>query len=164
MMRIIVAMCLVCFLAACGGSKENGKAGGDLKDEMNEDMKASLAMKGGPIPPNHCRIVGTIIAVDESYRGSSEGDPCSKAPCMATVRVDSVIGYGSAFGGTVGVGSEISVKFSYTLGPSQEVFPDQSMSLPGMKMGSRFQADVQSAGEMLAGGGAKYTIGSYEAR
>lgn len=105
-----------------------------------------------PVAPGHCRIVGTIVEVQGPDRGAASGEPCSKFPCSATVLVDSVLGYGSAFPGALAARQVIEVRFQYTLAPSREAFPKETFSLPGLSPGQRFRADVSGFEEMLAPG------------
>jgi hypothetical protein len=118
------------------------------------------------IPPNHCRLIGTVLKVHEVESALNSDDPCSRFPCTATVRVDSIVGYGSAFGGALGIGQEIEVQFLYTLAPSEEAYPSESFSLPGLGDGDRFGADLRGAQEtMLLGAGkeeSRYAVALYK--
>ena len=94
------------------------------------------------IPPSRCRLVGTIVAIDSGFRSSNANEPCSRVPCRASVRVDSVLGYGPGFPTVLSRSEEIYVKFAFTLGPTRELFPNMSEFYPGLGVGSTFTADV----------------------
>lgn len=96
-----------------------------------------------PLPPNTCRVRSTIVAIDTSFAGASASDPCAKFPCKATVRVDEVVGYGSAFERTLSAGQTVTVTFAYTLVPTRLAYPDMKPGLPGLEVGSSFIADVE---------------------
>jgi len=128
---------------ACRSSEETNS---EEKEEVTEMQRPPDPGPG--IPPGHCRLVGTIIAVD-SLLSTDGNDPCSKAPCTATVKVEQIIGYGSGFTSTFGKGSEVRVRFQYTLGPSSEIFPLMSPGLPGLQKGSKFQADIRTGPALM---------------
>jgi len=96
-----------------------------------------------PLPPNTCRVRSTIVAIDTSFTDASSSDPCAKFPCKATVRIDEVIGYGSAFDRTLSAGQTVAVTFAYTLVSTRLTYPDMKPGLPGLEVGSSFIADVE---------------------
>ncbi len=98
-----------------------------------------------PLPPNTCRVRSTIVAIDTSFTGASSSDPCAKFPCEATVRIDEVLGYGSAFDRTLSAGETVTVTFAYTLAPTRLAYPDMKPGLPGLEVGSSFTADIEGA-------------------
>lgn len=139
---LFLAVPFTIFLISCGSTKET-------TDRSDQAQIAAPA-----VPPGHCRIVGTIVKV-EVVRSAKSDDPCSKAPCLATVRVDEILGYGSGFGRTLHKADEIQVQFRSTLGPTKEILPQITPPLPGLTVGSKFQADLaagpspaMTAGEM----------------
>lgn len=132
----IVAITVV----ACRSSEDTSK-----EKEVTEMQKPPEPGPG--VPPGQCRIVGTIVVVDPALSGDSN-DPCSKAPCKATVRVDMVEGYGMGFEERIG-NREIEVKFAGTLGE--------------MKVGSRFRASVMMGPAVIndAGKGPEFRIANF---
>lgn len=126
----------------------------------------SLPVYGEPIPPNTCRIVGTIVDVDSTLESRVPKNPCSKVPCTATVRVDSILGYGQAFPQALSKGEEISVKFVFTLGATREVFPTMTESYPGLPIGSTFSANVLGRATMTRDGAnsVSFMVYGYEVR
>ena len=119
-MTLFLLGLLATTLFACRSSEQSSS---DAKDKTEVQNPPD---PGPGVPPGQCRIVGTIVAVDPVLSGDAN-DPCSKAPCKATVRVDMVEGYGMGFEERIG-NREIEVKFAGTLGE--------------MKVGSRFRASV----------------------
>ncbi len=145
---------------ACGSSKKDigeQQAASQSKMPQNTNLK---------IAPNHCRIVGRIVSVDENYRSENPEDPCSKAPCSAVVRVESIIGYGSAFGQPLAIGKEIKVLFRFTLNPTKDIVPGLSRHLPGLSSDSVFTADVESKPDVFEGekkpNSFRYFVNMYE--
>ena len=137
-------LALILFLVSCSSTKE-----------MADQNQKNAPQSAGPgVAPDHCRIVGTVVKVETS--GSSDAtDPCSKAPCLATVRVEQILGYGSGFARTLHKDEEIKVRFSLTLSPTKEILPEVVPPLPGLSVGSRFQADITGGRvPMMAGQGA----------
>jgi len=112
-----------------------------------------------------CRIVATVLSVDSSLAAGSPDDPCTKAPCRAMVRIDSVLGYGSAFPLPFTPGQVIRTRFSFTLSPTAVLLPSVKPPLPGLAAGSHFKTDVRSTERPgQAGADQIFVIDSYEVR
>ncbi len=120
------------------------------KEMADQDQKKMPQPAGPGIAPGHCRIVATVMKI-ESVRSSDPSNPCSKAPCLATVRIDEILGYGSAFGRTLHQGDEMKVQFTLTLGPTKEILPEVTPPLPGLSVGSKFQADIAAGPAPMMG-------------
>ena len=105
--------------------------------------------------------MGTLVSVDSTLDGSG---PCSKAPCRGTIRVDSIVGYGSAFGSPLSLNQQIEAHFTFTLAPTTKyLFPNTTLALPGLTVGEKFQADVESRKEMGIGArNISYDIQDYQ--
>lgn len=116
-----------------------------------------------PIAPNTCKVVAIVESIDQTLRGTNEKDPCGKAPCTATIRIDSVIGYGSAFPKTFSAGGRLQARFAFTLNATKEMMPDVKPALPGLRVGSKFIAAI-SATAAMGNSEPSYTIYSYEAK
>ncbi len=142
-------------IVACRSSDENASK----EKEMTEMQKP--ADPGPGVPPGHCRLVGTVLVVDPILT-TDGNDPCSKVPCTATVKVEEIVGYGSGFTSVLGKGSEVKVRFQYTLAPSSEIFPEMSPGLPGLKNGSKFQADVKAGPTLMGGGPQVFSVERYQ--
>lgn len=117
-----------------------GCGGGSASQYTKEDF----TIDNTPIPPERCRVVATVVAIDETKRSDRSGDPCSTAPCYAAIRIDSVLGTGRTFNGFLSVGLKVNARFNFTLQKSTHP------SLPGMKEGTQFRAEVMATGGNFA--------------
>lgn len=94
------------------------------------------------IPPGHARIVGEIVKIEPVMKSDDPNDPCSKAPCIAMVKVKGAE-YGAGFP-TLNMNENIKVKFQFTLVPtSKDLFPNMEEKYPGLIEGQAFTALVQ---------------------
>ena len=91
-----------------------------------------------------CRVEATVVEILEPSAKTNEKDPCSKFPCVAKIKIDKIIGYGSAFPAVFNSEQIISVKFTTTLMPSAVVDPESGQKLPGLEKGDSFKADISS--------------------
>lgn len=156
MSRIIHVALIVSVAVLCASCKSS--------DQTMEDGTQQKMMKpadvGPGVPPGHCRLVATVVKIEEAIGSGNE--PCAKVPCVAEVRVDEILGYGSAFGTPLAAGKNIRIKFTYTTGPTQELFPAMLPPLPGLKVGTKFQADISAAGPSIGGsGGTRFHVDQY---
>lgn len=144
-------------LVSCGTSNHEGR-----HSEQIETVKERTGMDIPPtIPPNNCRVIATVELIDKRLTGANVNDPCGKAPCIATVRIDSVIGYGSAFPKLLSAGQKLVVKFAHTLSETKQDFPEVKPPLPGLDVGSQFEALVN--GSIVMGASEPvFTIYGYE--
>jgi len=128
---------LLFVLAGCSGS-------GSLKDNSPE-------IGGAPAPgghhrlvaPDRCRLVCTVLEV--LFEPVSSG-PCSKAPCAALVRIDTVLAYGFSFPPVLNSGQSIRARFVFTTERSDLWFPALKARYPGVTAGTRLQADAELSG------------------
>ncbi|MEX1138539.1 MAG: hypothetical protein WEB33_10200 [Bacteroidota bacterium] len=155
MNRILLALLGALAIATLGCKSSQEK-----KSEDNAEMQKP-AEPGPGVPPGHCRIIGTVVSIDPSLSTMTD-DPCAKAPCVATVKVDEIVGYGSGFVGNLGKGSEVKVRFQYTLTPTSEMFPAMSPPLPGLDTGSKFQADVRMNNALMGSDQVTYVVDRYQ--
>ena len=146
-------------LVGCGASKPDSGRAAEI-----QAAKERMAMDPGPgIPPGNAKIVATIVSINTTMKGTGGKDPCGTSPCIATVRIDSVLGYGSAFPKTFSAGETITMKFANTLRPTAKDFPDVKPALPGLSVGSKFVALVN--GQMTMGQtDPAYVVYGYEKR
>jgi hypothetical protein len=119
-------------MIGCG----SGRASHTVKESFHIDER--------PIPPERCRIVATVIRIDEQKLAEGAGDPCSGAPCYAVIRIDSVLGTGRTFNGFLSVGITVNARFNYSVSPVPRP------PLPGVSNGSRFRAEVVATGGEFA--------------
>jgi len=108
-----------------------------------------------------CRIEGIVVKINPKIYSDDPGDPCSKAPCKATIKIEEILGYGAGFSKTLSQGEEIDIMFKFTLSPSRDVSPQLQLDLPGLKVGARFIADVES-NPSIKKGEDEFTIYRYE--
>ena len=93
------------------------------------------------IGPNSCRIIGTLKAVEE-YR--DKDGPCSTYPCVATVKINSIISRGMGFTDVLSTNNYIHLKFEFTLTPtSAEMFPKLKYRFLGLEVGDKFKGDLE---------------------
>ncbi len=154
------AMCLIVlclFSFSCRSSRKEEAGGENSKDKVQQ-----IPPIGETIPPNHCRIVATVVAIDSSYRSGNSSDPCSKAPCRASVRVEEIVGYGPAFTRPLAVGEVIPVSFAFTVAPTKDLFPNMTQSYPGVRVGTRITTDVQGLEDIVKEGGPHVSFSIYD--
>lgn len=102
------------------------------------------------IPPNVCRVKAEVVKIDSTLLGGTNNDPCSKAPCIAWIKVKDIIGYGAG-SATVKKNDILKTKFAFTLSPTtKESFPTLKEQLPGLEVGSLFVADIQLLPNILS--------------
>ena len=141
-------------LLSCSGSDQNR---GDDPKQTTPSKTTTMN-----ISPGRCRIVGSVVAIS-AERNADPLSPCSKQPCRATVRIDSVLGYGSGFGGRFVQGKEVDMEFAFTLGPTTEsLFPNMDTRYPGLTTGSVFKADVMpTQSEGISDSPSAYRVSAY---
>lgn len=154
----LVVFVLAMSLFACSAQTDK-----TVRNEQtgNQGYRQSIPPQHSAIAPGRCRILGTLVGVDSTLEG---GGPCSKAPCRGFVRVDSILGYGSAFGKPLVVTKVVNVRFAFTLAATtKDLFPTMTERLPGLEVGARFQADLESQNEIGSGGrNTSYAIQEYQ--
>ncbi len=115
------------------------------------------------IPPNHARIEGEIVELDStSLEAPDVAGPCSRVPCVASVRIGSVLGLGVGFPQPFQEGMVVRMKFAYTLDPSQRHFPEMQPAFPGLHLGSKFKADVMSQVTLAGDITPRFVVFAYE--
>jgi len=159
--KIILACCVVMVSVGfdCSASKPQGNTTRSMPESAPQ-----IPTLNQPIPPSHCRVIGTIVSVDSTQLHPQGTDPCSQAPCEAGVRVDSIVGYGSAFPQPFAGGQIVRVRFTCTLGPTGRIFPAMNPALPGLSAGDQFRADIVGTPAPGAANESMFTVESYEKR
>ncbi len=152
---IVITLSLVLAISVLGCSSG--------RQTQQTSVKETIT-RGAAIPPNHCRIVGTIVGVDSVLDRSDTTSPCSRFPCRATVRIDSVLGYGMAFPQPLAVGTTVEAAFLFTLHSTAGLFPGMAETFPGLKVGDVFRADLRGLESDFPGGRSpvSYSIARYE--
>lgn len=151
---VVIRMIISVILLSCSASRQEQSGSQEAK------AQAPAITPPAPLAPNTCRFIGTILEIDSKLTDANPKDPCAKAPCFATVQVDSVIGYGSAFPTSIVAGTTLRARFAHTLSPTKDVLPEVTPALPGLIKGSRFTADVRATSTL--GGAPSFTIYGYE--
>ena len=158
--NIICIIIIGCFFCCTSVKQKTAKQ--DQQDSVeNSKRKLTLNLQD-KIPAGKCRIVGSIVEIDRQFRTSNADDPCSNAPCLAIVQIDSIVGYGSGFAATFYKGQKISIIFKFSLLPSKQAIPDLKETLPGLKEGSSFIADVDANPVLGQGNKRQYSIYKYQ--
>lgn len=137
--------------------------GGSCAGSEDRQLNRPIA---GDINPGEVRAVCTVVGID-STRTARAGDPCSTYPCFATIRIDSVLGYGSGFPRPLSAGESISARFAFTLAPSNEAMPNIATPLPGLEEGDAFMADIRvhpTPGAGTGTGDPKFVVYDYVKR
>jgi len=105
--------------------------------------KNKMIKKDSPnYTPGTCTIIGKIISIDKTKLSKDKNSPCSKQPCWATVKINSVIGCGAG-APFIGNKDTVTVKFAFTLGETtKELFPNLEERMPGLHVNSIFEAQI----------------------
>ncbi|MGA8263718.1 MAG: hypothetical protein WB779_04705 [Ignavibacteriaceae bacterium] len=110
------------------------------------------------IPPGSAKIEGEIVSI-EPVNNRNIG-PCGKYPCIAKVRLESIV-YGAGFP-ALSVGKAFRIQFDYTLvKTTEEMFPDMDESYPGLLVGDKFAAMVLHSIQMEGSELPEFEISSY---
>jgi hypothetical protein len=141
----LLASLLSLAVAGCSSSQQKTESSDTVQVASDTVVRKSglerQMERSRMLAPRECRIAGTVVEIDQTL-DTVAGAPCSKFPCKATVRIDSVLGTGENFLRVFRPGEAVAVIFGHTLAPTKEAMPDLGIALPGLKVGSRFQADV----------------------
>jgi hypothetical protein len=156
--RLLIVFVAASCMAACSAQVDKSV---QEKNQRQQSNQVPIADQQTRIAPGRCRIVGTIVSIDSTL---DEKGPCSRAPCRAIVRVDSILGYGSSFGNPIALSKQISVRFAFTIAPTtSDLFPNAMEQLPGLQVGARFQTDIESQNEVgMSGRHSSYLIQDYK--
>jgi hypothetical protein len=138
----VAAIASLIFLSGCSSPKEN------------------KTLSESDIPPGHAQIVGVVSKIEPVSDDASLTGPCSKAPCIALVKVTSAV-YGASFPQLV-MEKDIRVKFNFTLEKTtKELFPNMKEEYPGLKEGQEFTALVAHV-ETIDESAPQFQIYAYE--
>jgi hypothetical protein len=150
---IIPTLALAFIVAACSSSHQGGSEGSDTAASATAPAKfrgdtsgRDMSMNRTVIGARSCRIVGVVTAIDPTPRSNNPDHPTAKYPSIATVRVDSVLLTGERFSSALVPGQSVTVTFAYTLNPTEGIVPNLRKEYPGLRVDSRFQADIIDRG------------------
>lgn len=145
---------LIFAMIACSGNK---------KQAINSSK--NIKQTHSKISPGNVKIIGEIILIDNTKLSGDKNSPCSKQPCWASVKIDSVIGSGAG-APIIGEKDTIDVKFAFTLGETtKELFPNLDKRMPGLKTRSKFEALVSKLNALGSAGSKRkdlYQIYTYK--
>jgi hypothetical protein len=163
--------------AGCQGGKytpeQKSEAAGQLPEKKTMKAKTtrqpaqaypvSPGAEAQRIPPGACRLVGKVVAI-LPQRDADKQAPCGQVPCRAQVRVERVVGYGAAFQPPLAEGQQIKVYSTFTLSPTGKYFPELATPLPGLPVGSLFEADITTLAEAATAQERWFRVTTYQAR
>jgi hypothetical protein len=122
--------------------------------------KENKTLSKSDIPPGHAQIVGVVSEIEPVSDYGNLTGPCSKAPCIALVKVSSAV-YGASFP-QLKMEKEIKVKFNFTLEKTtKDLFPNMKEEYPGLKEGQEFTALVSHI-ETIDESAPQFQIYAYE--
>lgn len=107
--------------------------------EVTKDNEKPELQKPDTIPPGQARISGEIVEIEPISKMAGDNSPCSKAPCLAKVKIDGIT-YGAGFP-VINKNNNVTIKFNFTLNPTtKDLFPNMDETYPGLKVGDKFTA------------------------
>ncbi len=158
-MKILVVCWCTIVCVSCSSVKVQSRDVDSAQSSQSAKISSGTEQSMSPIPPQHSAIVGRIVSI--SARRLNQPIPCTIAPCVAIVRLESLRA-GMNFPDDILPDEEYTITFSCTLAPTtKEMFPDVATQLPGLQVGARFKALLRY--EPGFGGGARnFVIDRYE--
>jgi hypothetical protein len=155
----ILHVTLLLIIASCSVKRHNSST---LPNDDNSGNKTEKELFPAQmdIAPGHCRILATVLEIDSTSISQDPEDLCSKVPCRAVVRVDTILGYGSSFSGDVSKGKEMPVRFVFSTKNTRSLGMKMEHHLPGLKSRDRFRADIKE--QPVFGGGLAFVVHLYE--
>lgn len=176
-MKIIAKLVIGCllpgvlFLSCKSAAQQKNEAEPSVVTEA--PMKEKKEVSPLPIPlnkqqaavtavaPGHCRIIAKVIAISPEPEANATGI-CAQTPCRAKVKIQKIIGYGHSFNQTLAVDQEINAYFVFSLKPTEKLLPNMTTPLPGLKVGSSFQADISPSTEVAGTSVPWYRVAVYQ--
>lgn len=96
------------------------------------------------ISPGFAQIIGTVLKIKPGLDTNKTNSPCGKVPCITVVKIDSILGYGSAFGKPLNRDTNIKLKFMFTTQETtKKLFPNINKYYKGVNVGSQFFGNVK---------------------
>lgn len=120
--------------------------------QQEEPIKAESSAEAAS---NEAIVVAKIISISEQR---DESGPCSKAPCYAEIKIESISKKGSLFQ-LDDLSKPVSVHFAFSLSPTEGLFRMRT-NYPGLKINDKFEAKIQSRPAL--GDTFTYTIHGYK--
>ena len=128
------------------------------KNTQKNVQQKEPAKTGGTtaLASNEATIIAKIISINELR---DESGPCAKAPCYAEIQIERISSKGSLFQ-PGDISTPLPVNFSFTLSPTQGLFPGMKTNYPGLKINDKFEAKIQSRPAL--GDKLTYTVYGYK--
>lgn len=128
--KIIVSISIVFSVFSCSNNRYIPDEDSLSKSELN-------------IPRGALYISGTILSIAKDKLSKDLNSPCSKVPCWALVKVDSIFGSGKQ-SPSLQLNDSIKVHFVFTLSKTtDDLVPNLSRKLPGLKVNDRFKGNIK---------------------
>lgn len=104
---------------------------------------------------NEAFVAAKVVSISEQR---DESGPCSKAPCYAEIKIESISKKGSLFQ-LNDISNPLSVTFAFSLSATEGLFRMKT-NYPGLKINDKFEAKIQSRPAL--GDAFTYTIHDYK--
>lgn len=135
LIQLIMILLIILLTTSCGGKMNN-----DKKESESSKNKLSSTT----FPKTTTGIIGTVISINKEKLSQDSNSPCSKVPCWANVRVDSILGIGHG-GPLFSAGDTLKVNFVFTLlETTEDLIPNLDRRLPGLDIGEKFRANIRA--------------------
>jgi hypothetical protein len=128
--RITLSLIVILLTVACSNNRIIPEEDSLSKSELN-------------IPRGSLFISGTIISIEKDKLSKDLNSPCSKVPCWALVKVDSIFGSGKQ-SPSLQLNDSIKIHFAFTLSKTtDDLIPNLSRKLPGLKENDKFKGNIK---------------------
>ncbi|MBU0474183.1 MAG: hypothetical protein KKF62_08460 [Bacteroidetes bacterium] len=128
--KITLSLIVILLTVACSNNRIIPDEDSHIKSELN-------------IPRGSLFISGTIISIEKDKLSKDLNSPCSKVPCWALVKVDSIFGSGKQ-SPSLQLNDSIKVHFVFTLSKTtDDLIPSLSRKLPGLKENDKFKGNIK---------------------
>lgn len=140
---IIIVGCNLLFFS-CKHTEKSVKQEEPVKTESSEVAASNEAI-----------VVAKVVSISEQR---DESGPCSKAPCYAVIKIESISNKGSLFQ-LNDISKPVSVNFAFSLSATEGLFRMKT-NYPGLEINDKFEAKIQSRSAL--GDAFTYTIHGYK--
>lgn len=135
LIRLMKILLIIYLTTSCRSEISSNK-------EVSESSKSKLSTI--IFPKTTTGIIGTVISINHEKLSQDSNSPCSKVPCWAIIKVDSVLGVGHG-GPLLSVEDTLDVNFVFTLSETtKELIPNLGKRLPGLDIGEKFRANIRA--------------------
>jgi hypothetical protein len=115
---------------------------------------------GMPLAMNQCHVKAVVKKILPAGIDGVMGTACDTVPCVAEVEIKEVNGVGMAFRVNLNPGNVLAANFAFTLINTAKILPTLHPTLPGLKVGDVFIANLEARD--IPGGGFKFYITTYK--